>query len=133
MKAQALIGKINSLLGKGAIEELDSNIGPGFYNNLILVQKKTGGFRPILNLKPLNQFLKYMYHHFKMENLKSIILSQRKGDWGASLDLSDAYLHVPIHKDSRKFLRFAVQNRVFQFIALPFGITSGPTIFAKVI
>ena len=46
----------------------------------------------ILNLQPQNQFLKY--HHFKMENLKSIILSQKKGDWGASLDLSDAYLHL---------------------------------------
>lgn len=41
------------------------------------------------------------------------------------------FVHVPIH--SRRFLRFAVQNRVFQFIALPFGITSGPRIFVKVI
>jgi hypothetical protein len=43
------------------------------------------------------------------------------------------FVHVPIHKDGRRFLRFDIQNRVFQFIALPFGITSGPRIFVKVI
>ena len=43
------------------------------------------------------------------------------------------FVHVPIHKDSRRFLRFAVQNRIFRFIALPFGITSGQRIFVKVI
>lgn len=54
-----------------------------------------------------------------------------------SLDLRDAYLHVPIRWESRRYLRFAVQNGFkmlyFQFNALPFGLASAPHIFTKVL
>ena len=37
------------------------------------------------------------------------------------IDLTDAYLNVPIHPRSRKYLRFMFKGQVFQFRALPFG------------
>ena len=59
------------------------------------------------------------------------------GDWVVSVDLKDAYFHIPIHKKSRHLLRFAVETddglRIFQFRALPFGLTSAPRVFTKVI
>jgi hypothetical protein len=30
----------------------------------------------------------------------------RPRDWAASIDLKDAYFHVPIAKDARKYLQF---------------------------
>lgn len=48
-----------------------------------------------------------------METLKSVIQSLNTGDWAFSIDLSDAYLHVPINSESRKFLRFAVEGIVY--------------------
>ena len=60
-----------------------------------------------------------------------------KGDWVVSVDLKDAYFHVPIHRKSRRLMRFAVEGsdrvRAFQFRALPFGLTSAPRVFTKVI
>lgn len=54
----------------------------------------------------------------------------------ASLDLQDAFFHVPIHKDFQKFLRFTVvmgsEVQHFQFSALPFGL-SAPWVFTKLI
>ena len=44
----------------------------------------------------------------------------------ASIDIKDAYLHVPIHPTHQKFLRFAVEHRHFQFVALPFGLATVP-------
>jgi hypothetical protein len=44
-----------------------------------------GGFRPILNLKPLNKFIRY--EHFKMENLQSVRFLLGEGDWMVKLDL----------------------------------------------
>ena len=41
--------------------------------------------------------------------------SVRKGDYTFKIDLQDAYFHVPIHPSSRKYLRFAFENRVYQF------------------
>ena len=54
-----------------------------------------------------------------------------------TLDLKDAYLHVPISPKHQKFLRFAVQTRQgvrhWQFKALPFGLAARPRIFTKVL
>ena len=34
---------------------------------------------------------------FKMETPETICASLRQGEWVTSIDLTDAYLHVPIH------------------------------------
>lgn len=57
----------------------------------------------------------------------------RQGDWVTSLDLTDAYFHIPIRPSSRKFLRFAILGLVFQFRALPFGLSSAPWAFSRVV
>ena len=43
-------------------------------------------------------------YRFKMETVASLLLSVRKGDFLASLDLKDAYFQIPIHRSSRKLL-----------------------------
>ena len=48
------------------------------------------------------------------------------GEWVSSIDLSDTYLHLPIHPLSRKYLRFCHRSQVFQFTSLPFGLATGP-------
>jgi hypothetical protein len=49
----------------------------------------------------------------------------RLGDWAASIDLKDAYFHVPIAGDARKCLRFGWKGRLVQFCVLPFGLSPG--------
>ncbi|KAE8618780.1 hypothetical protein XENTR_v10009500 [Xenopus tropicalis] len=49
------------------------------------------------------------------------------------VDLKDAYLHIPIHSDHQKFLRFYLNQAHYQFQAMPFGLTSAPRIFTKVL
>ena len=41
------------------------------------------------------------------------------------------YLHIPIHQRSRKFLRFTLRGRVYQFKALPFGLSTSPFVFTR--
>ena len=46
----------------------------------------------------------------------------------------DAYFHIPIQEQSRKYLRFHVQGQTYQFKALPFGLSTAPmdfTVIAK--
>jgi hypothetical protein len=45
------------------------------------------------------------------------------------LDLSNAYFHIPISLASRKFLRFVWNNRVYQFLTVPFGLAVAPHVF----
>ena len=49
-----------------------------------------------------------------------------------SIDLKDVYLQIPIHHDSRKFLRFVVDSKVYQFRALCFGLLTAPQVFMRV-
>ena len=50
-----------------------------------LVPEKTGDLRPVINLKPLNQFVQK--NHFKMENIQMPMNSVSLGDYIVSLDL----------------------------------------------
>ena len=87
--------------------------------------------RPVINLRPLNQYLKKT--HFKMDTLAKVINLVKPNDWAFSVDLSDAYLHVPIFPSHRKFLRFCIQGQCFQWKALCFGPTSAPRVFTKIV
>ena len=126
-----IMEEVEKLLQKGAIEFVPKGQeGRGFYSIFFTVPKKDGGIRPILNLKPLNVFLQK--EHFKMETLWSIIQAMQPGDWAVSIDLKDAYLHIPVHVKHRKYLRFCIHNRHYQFRAMPFGLAIAPRIFTKV-
>ncbi|KZS19204.1 Uncharacterized protein APZ42_014437, partial [Daphnia magna] len=122
--------EVRELLAKQAIVEVTDG-SHGFVCSLFVIPKKSGGFRPIVNLKPLNQFIQY--EHFKMENLDSARFLLRKGDWMVKLDLKDAYLTIPVHPSHQKFLRFKWKGRIFQFKCLAFGLAPAPRIFTKIL
>ena len=46
--------------------------------------------------------------------------------------MQDAFLHVPMHKDYRRFLRCSWNERIYQFRRLPFGLTSSPQVFTDI-
>ena len=102
---------------------------PGFYSRLFLVPKKNGKLRPVIDLSLLNHYIHKQ--HFKIETVKSVRQSIMYNDWAVSTDLTDAYVHIPIHPISRKYMRFVYDHQVFQFTALPFGMSLSPWVFTK--
>ena len=55
------------------------------------------------------------------------------GEWVSSIDLSDVYLHIHIHPNSRKYLRFCYRSQVFQFTSHPFGLATAPQVFTIIV
>jgi len=49
-----------------------------------------------------------------------------------SADFQDAFFHIPIHRESRRYLHFHFQGRTSQYKALPFGLKTTPWIFTVV-
>jgi len=129
-KNEIIRQEIHTLLRKRAIEVVE-NPGPGYYSRVFLRPKKTGGWRPILDLKALNPFI--ACPKFKQETPKTIKLGLRKGHWAFSVDLQDAFFHVPVHRKSRRFLRLTFEGRTYQYRVLPFGLKPSPYIFTKVV
>lgn len=129
-EAQALTQEVTSLLQRGAILEVNPlKVRTGFYSPYFLVPKKSGGSRPILDLRVLNGCV--AKRPFRMLTVKQLLQCVRPGDWMTSVDLTDAYFHVPIVPEHRKFLRFAVQGRCYEYCRLPFGYSLAPRTFSK--
>ena len=120
--------QISLMLQKNAITEVPPN-SPGFYSNVFLVRKASGGWRPVIDLKSLNAHIHTP--HFHMFTTNSVLSSFQRGDYAFKIDLQDAYFHLPIHPSSRKYLRFAFHNRVYQFQVLPFGLNTAPQVFTR--
>jgi hypothetical protein len=128
--ADVLSSEVEGLLLKGAVVPIPlDQEADGYFSTYFIVPKKDGGLRPILNLKRFNNCVKKQ--RFKMETLKSIIAAVSPHQWLASIDLKDAYFHVPIAPGHHKFLRFQWQGQTYEFHALPFGLSSAPRVFTK--
>ena len=112
---------------KGVIEE--APLSQGFYSHLFVVTKSTGGYRPILDLSILNRYV--LTTKFRMETVRTVMSAIRENDWMASLDLQDAYFQVPVHRESRKFLRFTWEGKVYQFRVLCFGLATAPQVYTR--
>ncbi|KAI2646175.1 Transposon Ty3-G Gag-Pol polyprotein [Labeo rohita] len=94
-----------------------------------LATKKDGGLRPIIDLRRLNRSV--MKLKFKMLTVKQVVSQIRSEDWFVTIDLKDAYFHVSILPQHRKFLRFAFRGEAYQYRVLPFGLALSPRTFTK--
>ena len=92
---------------------------PGFYSRMFVVTKAKGGLTA--DLSTLN---------LSVDRTSQMVLrSVRRNDWMVSIDLKDAYLQIPIHPASRRFLRFTAGGRTWQFRILCFGVSTAPQVF----
>ena len=129
LKWSSLNQSVQELRNKGAIEP--APLSPGFYSRLFLVRKATGEWRPIIDLSSLNVFVHCP--SFTMETPRSILRALQQGQWLTSLDLKDAYFHIGIHPADRRYLRFCHNGTSWQFTVLPFGLSTSPRVFTKIL
>ena len=113
---------VDSLLLKGAVETVDKPSSLGCYSPLFLVPKKTGDLRPVIDLSQLNHHLDIP--HFKMETQASVRSAIRQGEWAVSVNIRDAYHHVPMSRAVHRYLRFKVNHCIYQFTCLPFSLAT---------
>ncbi|XP_034945012.1 uncharacterized protein [Chelonus insularis] len=122
--------EISELLMKGAIKEVEEIPGQ-FLSPSFLVLKTDGQQRFILNLKDSNKFINV--EHFKLEDLRSACNLLDRDIFMGTIDLKDAYFLIPVWKLHRKFLRFVVQGKLYEFVCLPFGLCTCPLTFTKLL
>ncbi|KAG2189635.1 hypothetical protein INT46_005486 [Mucor plumbeus] len=67
------------------------------------MEYNNGGVCPVFNLRKLNRYPDAS--HFKMVAIKDVASMIQPNDCIVSVGLSNAFLHVDLHPDFRKFLR----------------------------
>ena len=100
-----------------------------FVSNIFTRPKKDGGCRVIIDLTSLNTFVTYT--HFKMDTFETAKSLISHGCFMACIDLQDAYYTVSIQKYYRRFLKFIWMGQLWQYRALPNGLTTAPRLFSK--
>ena len=115
--------EVDELLFEGVIEP--SSDGAGFYSGVFVVPKHTGGPWPILTPKHFNRYMHIP--SFKMLTIKHVWQLNQCGDYAFSIDLQDAYLHIPIVKHHHHLLMpFVCHNVPYQWKVLPLGLDCSP-------
>lgn len=66
------------------------------------------------------------------QEMDEVVESLLASDYLASVDLSQAYCHIPIVDRHRRFLTFLYKNRRYNWTCLPFGLATAPQSFALV-
>jgi hypothetical protein len=114
---------ITTLVLQGAIVPCEEHEVWGV-SALIMVPKKDKGWRPALNLKPLNAYLRTNY--FCLPTLKTIIPFIHQGWWGVSVDLSSAYYHLAMYQEEQTWMGMRYDGKFYKWLAMPFGLSTAP-------
>ena len=106
-------------------------------NPLSVSIQANGKKRLMLDLRYPNQFVKKS--KIKFEDAKTMLYSfvDCSQNWLFSFDIKSGYPHTDIFLPDQEFLGFSWSKdgdiRIYKFNILPFGISTGPYIFTKVL
>ena len=130
-KDQALASCIQSLLSKNTIERVENVKSLGVLQSPVSSPQAS----PKVEASNRPKQAQHLPNCRMVQNGKpeSIRASLSPGEWVSSIYLSDAYLYIPIHPNSRKYLRFCHKSQVFQFTSLPFGLATAPQVFTMIV
>ena len=126
--------EVKGLISKNAVKVVQPVHGQYVSSYFAVPKSKRSPdkWRPIINLKRFNHSVRKL--HFRMEEVAWIRLWLRSGGWYCGIDIKDAFLHVPIHKKFRKFLRFQWGGgKLLEWQVLPFGLKCSPRILTTMV
>eukprot|EP00168_Porphyra_purpurea_P002129 TRINITY_DN124_c0_g1_i1.p2 TRINITY_DN124_c0_g1~~TRINITY_DN124_c0_g1_i1.p2 ORF type:complete len:773 (-),score=79.36 TRINITY_DN124_c0_g1_i1:1080-3191(-) len=124
-------------------KELTRGLLRGFYRELTegeaeqahcvvgaFVVRSAGKLRMVVDYRLPNRHL--AERRFKYETLFDLAPQLRPGDSLLSWDIADAFFHLEIRPQDRKFLCFTALGRVFEPVTMPFGLRLAPYYWTKV-
>ena len=96
---------------------------------IVPVVKPNGQVRICVDLKKLNQNVEI--ESYIIPTIDDIILKVRYSKVFSKLDAASGYHQIPLHEASAKLTTFITSFGRFYFKRIPFGISSGPEIFQR--
>ena len=99
--------------------------------NPLSVAENTSKLRLILDLSRLNKYV--ATEKVKFEDLGSVRYLLPKNGYMVTFDLKSGFHHVLMHPDSLKFLGFSWNGQKYRFRVMPFGLSSAPHLFTKIL
>ena len=79
----------------------------------------------------LNDHLQYDY--FQYSCVDDAVEASHPGCWYGKLDLSNCFLSFPLHPAVRKYFCFRFEGGLYQFIHMPFGLSTAPRVCTQLL
>ena len=96
----------------------------------MVAKKKSGGLRPCIDLRPVNKAV--IPDRYPLPTTEELTAKFYGSTVFSKLDLRQGYLQVPLHPDSRNLTAFVTHMGVFRYSRMPFGLSSAPSCFQKI-
>ena len=97
---------------------------------VFVIPNRSGSLRMILIMKRINRYIAKSL--FRMDPLTSILPALGQVDFAVSLDLNDAFFHIPIDPSSRDLLGLCYRKGLFSLQSPSFGLCPAPRVFTRV-
>ena len=112
---------IDQLLSKDLIEPADSN----WSSPVVLVKKKDGSWRFCIDYRRLNAVTR---QDARIDESLDALAGSR---YFSTLDLTSGYWQVPLDSEAQERSAFVTRGGLWKWKVLPFGLTSAPAMFQR--
>ncbi|GFY23912.1 retrovirus-related Pol polyprotein from transposon 297 [Trichonephila clavipes] len=119
--------QIDEWIQNGVIEPCPS----AYASQVLVVRKKDGSPRVCIDFRKLNRVL--VKDHYPLPLIQDILDKLQDTRVFSTIDLRNGFFHVPVNKQSRPYTSFVTQNGQFQFLKMPFGLSTCPSTFQRFI
>jgi hypothetical protein len=117
--------QIQEMVADGILEEFFSD----YVNPLTIVPKENKSPRICLDARNINRVM--VADRAKTPAMRELLQRFHGSNYITSLDLSSAFLQIPLASSSRKWTAFNFENRVFQFTRVPYGFKNPLSAFIR--
>lgn len=123
--------QLKDLEERGIIEKVSDWNKIKWVSSMLAVPKANGKLRVVVDLREPNRAV--IRDVFVMPTLDSVLSTLAGCKVFSTIDLSDAFYHIPLHEESKYITTFWTGEEYFRFNRLPFGLTCAPDIFQGVL
>ncbi|GBM02984.1 Retrovirus-related Pol polyprotein from transposon 17.6 [Araneus ventricosus] len=112
-------------LEQGIVEPCSSE----YSSRVVIVRKKNGTPRVFIDYRRLNKVV--AKDRFPLPLIEDILYRLQGSRVFSTIDLKNAFSHVDVNKDSRKYTSFVTHEGQYQFLKVPFGLCNSPAVFQR--
>lgn len=127
MEKEIVENQIKEWLRDGVIEACASE----FSSSVVVVRKKDGSPRVCIDYRDLNK--RIIKDRYPTPLIEEQLDALQNAKVFSTIDLRNGFFHVPVHKDSRKYLSFVTHGGQYTFLRTPFGCCNSPRVFQRYI
>ncbi len=122
---ERIIKGTRSLVDMGVVRPATSP----FSSPVKITTKKDGKDRYCIDYRKLN--LELINDVYPIARSDEALAMLGEGKYFTSLDICNAYWHIPLHPDDQDMTAFSTPEGLFAWLVLPFGLKTSPAIFAR--